>query len=285
MSQIGGGTRLAGVVGEPIEHSLSPLIHNAWLAVAGIDAAYVAFPVPSDRFGPFVEGLRGGVLAGLNVTAPFKRQALDLADRASPAARRAGSANLLCFPADGQVIADNTDGQGLLDALDAAAPDRHRAGAAAILGAGGAARAAAAALLDSGAASVQLFARSGEKAVAVAADLGPGASGAVLEEAEAAMPSAALLVNATPAGALDSALTQHLVDRLAGDAVVMDMIYRPLVTALLQVAARRGLRVVDGLAMLIAQAAPSFATFFGRPPPPLDVRALALAGLAEAPNR
>ncbi len=115
-------TRLAGVVGQPIRHSLSPVLHNAWLEAAGLDGAYVAFSVAPERFSAFVEGFRGGSLAGLNVTLPFKTDALAAADRVSPRARAAGAANVLVFEADGSVSADNTDGEGLLYAFARQAP-------------------------------------------------------------------------------------------------------------------------------------------------------------------
>src|SRR5471030_3227003 len=109
---VSGATLVAGVTGSPVSHSLSPLIHNAWLAAAGIDAVYVAFAPPIDGFARFAQGLRGGAVRGLNVTAPFKPEALALADRTSERARRAGEANLLIFELDGTIGADNTDGEG-----------------------------------------------------------------------------------------------------------------------------------------------------------------------------
>ncbi|MBW0150242.1 MAG: shikimate dehydrogenase, partial [Phenylobacterium sp.] len=109
-----GGAKVAGVVGSPVRHSLSPLIHNAWIDGLGLDAVYAPFSPPETGFEAFVQGLRGGAIAGLNVTLPFKEQALALADAPSPAAQAAGAANLLLFKADGHILADNTDGTGLL---------------------------------------------------------------------------------------------------------------------------------------------------------------------------
>src|SRR5665213_3567163 len=119
---ISGMTVVAGVAGSPVSHSLSPAIHNAWLAAAAIDAVYVPFAPPADGFARFAEGLRGAAVRGLNVTAPFKEAALAAADRASARARRAGAANLLIFEADGSIGADNTDGEGLLTAFAEQAP-------------------------------------------------------------------------------------------------------------------------------------------------------------------
>jgi shikimate dehydrogenase len=250
---------VAGVVGAPIRQSLSPLIHNAWLAAGEADGVYVAFAPPADGFRAFVEGLRGGAIRGLNVTAPFKLEALAAADEASARASAAGSANLLLFEADGRILADSTDGEGLLRAIAEQAPGFDaRDGPAVILGAGGAARAAAEALLGAGAPEVILVDRSPERARAATEALG----------------GAGLVINARPAEAgfeLD-------LSRAAPDCVVMDMVYRPLVTPLLAAAAALDLRTVDGLAMLIAQARPSYRAFFGvDPPADLDVRALAAA--------
>jgi shikimate dehydrogenase len=250
---------VAGVVGAPIRQSLSPLIHNAWLAAAGVDGIYVAFAPPADGFRGFVEGLRGGAIRGLNVTAPFKIEALAAADEASAAAAGAGSANLLLFEADGRIVADSTDGEGLLRAIAEQAPGFDaRGGPAVILGAGGAARAAATALIGAGAPQVFLVDRTSERAQAAAAALG----------------GARLVVNALPAGAS----VELELGAAARDCVVMDMVYRPLRTPLLAAAEALGLRTVDGLAMLIAQARPSYRAFFGLDPPAdFDVRALAAA--------
>jgi len=116
-------TIVAGVVGQPIRHSLSPVLHNAWLAAAGIDGVYIALAPKAETFAAFVEGQRGGeAIRGVNVTIPFKEAALEAADEASARARLAGAANLLVFETDGKIRADNTDGLGLLGAFEAQAP-------------------------------------------------------------------------------------------------------------------------------------------------------------------
>jgi shikimate dehydrogenase len=279
---ITGATVVAGVIGRPVRHSLSPLIHNAWLAAAGIDGVYTAFSPREAALAAFVEGLRGGgVVSGLNVTVPFKEQALALADGASERARRAGAANVLRFDPDGTVFADNTDGQGLLGAFAVQAPQWRAVDApVVVLGAGGAARGAAAALLDAGAPEVRLVNRTLERARVLAGALGGPVRAFAWADAAAAMAGAGALVNATTLGlsggqplVLDTAF-------LPAAAVVMDMVYRPLRTDLLVQAKQRRHPVVDGLEMLIRQAAPSFEAFFGQPPPAgVDVRALALAAL------
>ena len=119
---ITGSTAVAGIVGHPVRHSVSPLLHNAWLDAAGLDGVYVPFAPGAEGFARLVEGFRGGAVRGINVTIPFKEAALAAADRASERARMAGAANLLLFDTDGTIVADNTDGLGLLAAFAQQAP-------------------------------------------------------------------------------------------------------------------------------------------------------------------
>ncbi len=270
---ISGAARVGGIAGRPIAHSLSPVIHNAWIAAAGLDAAYVPFaPADAPGFETLVAAGRAGLLRGLNITAPFKQQAFALADEASDAARLSGSANVLVFR-DGRVRADSTDGLGMMRALAEQAPSLDVAGRTVVLlGAGGAARAAAGALVGAGA-TVRIVNRSRDRAEALAADLGPAVS--VVGQAEA-FDGATLVVNAL---SIQPDLDLAWLD--AG-AVVMDMTYRPVATPLLLAAQARGLATVDGLGMLIGQAGPSFEAIFGVAPPPLDLRPLLLAALGEA---
>ena len=168
---ISGAAMVAGVVGAPVSHSLSPLIHTAWIQAAGLDAAYVPFAPPADGFEVLIDGLRRSGLRGLNVTLPFKARALALADRTDSAARAAGAANLLLIAPDGSVEACNTDGIGLLAAFAQQAPGwRPEAAPVVVLGAGGAARGAAAALRAAGA-QVRLVNRTLARAQAVAAQV------------------------------------------------------------------------------------------------------------------
>ena len=280
---LSGRTRLAGVAGRPVAHSLSPLLHNAWLAAAGIDAVYLAWPVEPDGFEALVAGLKGGVVLGLNVTLPFKGQAWEIADTASDRARAARAANLLVFEG-GRVHADNTDGEGLLYAFHRQAPGwSAAAGPAVVLGAGGAALGAVAALKAAGAAEVRIVNRTFATAEAVARLAGGRAFD--LDRAGDALADAATVVNATSAGLSGSPGLAFDWSCVPVSAVAMDMVYTPLRTAFLEGAAARGLRTVDGLDMLIGQAIPSFTALFGAPPPAeVDVRALALEALrAEAP--
>lgn len=267
----------AGVVGSPIGHSLSPLIHRAWLAAAGIQGCYNAYE-PDQGFEAFVDAHRRD-LSGLNVTIPFKLDALEIADAASALANRAGAANLLTFQSDGSIHADNTDGEGLLAAFAEQAPGFDpAAGPVVILGAGGAARGAAAAFIDAGAPEVRILNRSGDKARALCKLLGERAVvSAKLGDVTAVINATSLGLNGGEGPALD-------FTALPNAAVVMDMVYRPLQTEFLARARAAGHRAVDGLAMLIGQARPSFAALFGQPPPAhVDVRALCLAELERNP--
>lgn len=275
MSRLPDGQALvAGVVGRPIAHSLSPVLHNAWIAAAGLNAVYAPFLPPEDGFERFVRGLKGGVIRGLNVTAPFKERALQLADDADETARRAGSANLLLFQADGTIEARSTDGLGLLGAVAEQARGFSFDRPAAILGAGGAARAAAAALLDAGCPEIRIVNRTASRAEELVFAFRERLKAYPLTRADEAMGEVGLLVNAAAGG------PSPPLDILPEGAVVMDMTYRPLKTAILQAAQSRGLQPVDGLAMLIHQAIPSFEAFYGATPPAeLDVRAVALEAL------
>ncbi len=269
------------MVGAPVRQSLSPLIHNAWIAATGLDAVYVPFSPPIDRFDAFVAGLRGGSVAGVNVTLPFKAAALALADSADSAALAAGAANLLLFSEDGSVEARNTDGLGLLHALDLQAPGWSSAlGPVVVLGAGGAARGAVAALIQPGR-CVYVANRTHARAIELAQSL-PGSEPVEWARLEVSLAQASLVVNATAAGLEGEGVLDLPMHALPPHAVVMDMVYKPLRTPFLRQAAAQRLRTVDGLAMLIGQAAPSFEALFRRPVPvQVDVRALALAALGE----
>jgi len=272
-------TIVAGVVGQPISHSLSPVLHNAWLAAAGIDGVYVALAPTAEGFGSFVEGQRGGhAIRGVNVTVPFKEAALAAADEASARARLAGAANLLVFDTDGKIRADNTDGLGLLGAFEAQAPGFDpAAGPVAVLGAGGAARGAVAALLLAGAPEVRVLNRTLAKARDLAIDLGAKVTPAALAAAGAQFAGVTAVINATAAGMTPGQGLDVPIEATPPNAVVMDMFYKPLETAFLQQAKALGRRTVDGLEMLVRQAIPSFEAFYGvAPPADVDARGLAL---------
>lgn len=285
---ISGQTRVAGVVGWPVRHSMSPLIHNHWLQASGMDGVYVAFCPPKDGFAAFASGLRGGAIRGLNVTLPFKEQALSLAsapgDQVSDIARLSGAANLVVFDADGTVRVDNTDGEGLLYAFAHQTPSLNLISApVVILGAGGAARGAAAALILAGVPRIHMVNRTLDKALAIASALGPKVQAFAPAQAEAAFDGVGAVINATSLGLGGGEGPAVPWQTVSGTAVFMDMVYKPLETDFLAKAKARGHKTVDGLDMLIGQARPSFEAFYGAPPPAsVDVRARALAQLTAA---
>ena len=239
---------------------------------AGIDGVYVAFAPHQDHFKAFAQGLRGGAVKGLNVTIPFKEQALAVADEASALAKAAGAANLLLFHEDGRIEARNTDGEGMLRAIAAQAPGFDLLAApVTVMGAGGAARGAVAALAEAGARDIRIWNRSLDRAERLVEDLYPAPVQAFFRPEEA-VAGAGLIINATSLG-LNGGPGPDTPWELAGaGAVAMDMVYKPLDTEWLQEARAHGLRTVDGLEMLIRQAIPSFRAFFGADPPELDVR-------------
>ena len=281
---ITGLTQLAGVVGAPVRHSLSPRLHNAWLDEAGIDGAYLAFGPPVDGFERFVDGMRGGTIAGLNVTIPFKERALALADRADALAKTSGAANLLLLGDDGSIEARNTDGEGLLGAFRAQAQGLDlKSGPTLIFGAGGAARGAAASLLEAGSPEVRIVNRSLDRAQALAEQLGGKVRAFDDLQAATAAADSVAVVNATSLGLGGGEGPPLSWSALPKSVVVMDMVYKPLRTEFLLAAANHGHRTVDGLEMLIRQAIPSYAAFFGATPPEeVDARTLLLTELGLA---
>ncbi len=277
-----GQMNVAGVVGRPISHSLSPRLHNIWIRAAGLNAVYMALEPQEANFSALLNGLRGSGISGLNVTSPFKTEALRLADRRTDRAARCGAANLLVFSADGRISADNTDGDGLAYALKNQAPNLqiHQTDVL-ILGAGGAARGAAVALSDLGAGRVWIHNRSRQRAEKLVADLRPhfGERLCIFDPSDQSKGTAALslMINATPSGLEASACLGDRLGHLPQLCAVMDMVYRPVETPLLRLAKSTGRPTVDGLDMLIGQARPSFVAFFGCDAIEDDVRSELLA--------
>lgn len=262
-----GAARIAGVVGWPVAHSLSPRLHGYWLKHYGIDGAYVPLPVRPEDLTDALRALPKLGFAGSNVTVPHKQAALEAMDDLDEAAGRIGAVNTVVIGGDGRLEGRNTDAFGFIENLREAAPDyRAGQGPAVVLGAGGAARAVVAALLDAGAPEVRIVNRSRARAEALAADFGSGCAALPWSEREAALTEAALLVNTTLLGMSGQPALDLPLDRLPVQAVVNDVVYDPLETALLAAARRRGNRAVDGLGMLLHQARPGFEAWFGVAP-------------------
>jgi shikimate dehydrogenase len=273
---ITGATRVAAVIGDPVRHSLSPVLHNAAYQELGIDWVYVAFEVPDGATEQALESMRAFGLVGLSVTMPHKTAAAAACDELSADAEALRSANTVTLLADGRLSGDSTDGSGFLRSLRDAGHDA--AGAAAlVLGAGGAARAVARALGGAGA-RVTVSARRDDAARAAAA-LANGETVAWAERAAAAA-DAAVVVNATPVGMGDTGRDVPVpVEALRRGQVVADLVYHPLDTALLSGARERGAAVVDGLGMLVHQAALQVERWTGEVAPVAVMRAAAARAL------
>lgn len=265
--ELSGKAMLAGVMGWPISHSRSPRLHGHWLQRYGIDGAYLPLAVaPEDLADAFRLLPRIG-FRGFNLTAPHKEMALELVDDVTPSARRIGAVNTVVRQADGSLHGDNTDAYGFLASIRQQVPDwRADAGAAVVLGAGGAARAVVAALLDAGCPKITLCNRTQARAEALAQSLGHGVSVAPWASRAACLEDAMLLVNTTTQGMQGQAVLDLDLAALPAGAVVNDIVYLPLRTDLLLRAEARGLRTADGLGMLLHQASPGFSGWFGVEP-------------------
>ena len=281
---LSGRTRLAGIMGWPVAHSLSPRLHGHWLRRYGIDGAYVPLPVLPERLEQALNALPALGFAGANLTIPYKEAALSLVDRLSPAAERIGAVNTVVVEPDGALSGDNTDGFGFIASLSECGVGwQADAGPAVLLGAGGAARAVAVALLDAGAPEVRLLNRTPDRARTLAGELGGPIHAVDWAERAAALDGAALLVNTTSLGMRGQPPLVLALDALPRTALVTDVVYTPLLTALLAVARARGNPVADGLGMLLHQARPGFRAWFGVDPVvDDDLRAAVLAGLSAA---
>jgi shikimate dehydrogenase len=267
---VSGRALLAGVIGDPVGHSLSPRIHTHWLRTLKIDGAYVPLPVPRELFSTAIRGLQAAGFAGLNVTVPHKEAAFAIADRLDEAARAAGAVNLLLFH-NGAIEGRNTDVAGLAASLtESLGVGGLKSKTAVVLGAGGAARAALLALAGLGISEVRLVARNESRRDALVRSLGNSIASKVRVFAWSDWPGVAsessLLVNATSAGMQGSSALDLSLEPLPREAVVCDIVYNPLETELLRDAHERGHRTIDGLGMLMHQAAPAFEALFGGKP-------------------
>jgi shikimate dehydrogenase len=256
---ITGQAKLAGLIGWPVAHSRSPILHNAWLTRHGIDGAYVPLAVAPADFTTAVAGLRAAGFRGANVTIPHKEAAFAVCDVVDESAHAAGAVNTLIFHESG-VHGCNTDGEGFAANMLAHGVDPV-AGPALLLGAGGAARAIAARLLaDGGEVAVTNRARS--RADALAATL-PGLTVLDWDDRQTALADVSLVVNTTPAGMPGRPPLALDLSNADDTLVVADIVYVPRETPLLRAARARGLVCVPGLGMLLHQAVPGFAAWFG----------------------
>ncbi len=269
---------LAGVIGSPIAHSKSPRLQRYWLNTYGIPGYYVPMDVSSEDLEQVLRTLPKAGFVGVNVTLPHKEAVLGLADQITDRATLIGAANTLTFRNDGSIIADNTDGYGFLENLKTGAPDWvPSSGPAAVLGAGGAARAVIAALIEAGVPEILLTNRTRVRAEKLREDFGNRVQVVDWVQAGNIIEDATLVVNTTSLGMVGKPELRIPLDGFRKGTVVTDLVYTPLKTRLLQEAEEAECITVDGLGMLLHQAVPGFERWFGtRPAVDTATRAAAL---------
>jgi shikimate dehydrogenase len=257
-----GSTRVVGVIGDPVRHSLSPVIHNAAFAALGMDWTYLAFPVPAGRAADAVAAMRVLGIEGLSVTMPLKAEIVASMGRCTAAAVALDAVN--CVVREGsELVGHNTDGIGFLDSLRVDEGIEVAGRRAVVVGAGGAARAVIRSLADAGAAEVVVLNRSADRAIVAAGLAGPiGRIGTVQD-----ITTADLVVNATPLGMGADTRPAVPVELLRPGQVVVDLVYEPVRTPLSEAAEAAGAHAVGGLGMLVHQAAHAFRLWTGTEPP------------------
>jgi shikimate dehydrogenase len=258
---------LAGVIGSPIAHSKSPQLHHYWLRSFGLRGHYIPMDIGVDDLESVIRMLPKMGFVGVNITVPHKERAMDIADLVTDRATLIGAANTLIFRKDGKIHADNTDGFGFIENLRQGAPGWNpKAGVAAVLGAGGAARAVVASLVDVGVPEIVISNRTRVRAENLAVDFGKRVSVVEWVTAGNLLEEAALVVNTTSLGMIGKPELRVPLDGISPKAVVTDLVYNPLQTRLLREAEEIGCVTVDGLGMLIHQAVPAFERWFGQRP-------------------
>jgi len=257
----------AGVIGNPISHSLSPKLHSYWLDRYGIEGEYTALQVSEDQLESTLRALPKQGFIGANVTLPHKVSIMQFADKITDRATLIGAANTLIFKEDGRIFADNTDGYGFMANLHQGAPDWDpKAGPAAIFGAGGAARAIIVALADAGVPEIIISNRTRPKAEALRADFGARVRVVDWVQADQMLEDANVAINTTSLGMAGAQEFKVPLDALPATAVVTDIVYNPLRTPFLMAAEEKGCITVDGLGMLLHQGVPGFERWFGQRP-------------------
>jgi len=255
---------LAAVIGSPVAHSRSPALHTHWLKKYGLRGHYVPMDISQHDLPAVLAALPKMGFVGANVTIPHKETVLGLANVVTDRAALIGAANTLIFRSDGKLHADNTDGYGFIENLRQSAPDWDpKSGPAAVLGAGGAARAVLASLLDVGVPEIRLSNRTRARSEALRKEFGAKINVYDWVQAGNMLDSAATVVNATSLGMEGKPELRVPLDALSPKALVTDLVYTPLETELLRKAKAAGCTTVDGLGMLLFQAAPGFERWFG----------------------
>lgn len=258
---------LAGVIGSPIAHSRSPVLHQHWLKTNGIDGFYIPMDVSHDSLPEVIRTLPQMGFVGVNITIPHKEAVLDLADLVTDRAALIGAANTLIFRKDGIIHADNTDGYGFIENLRHGAPEwQPKSGAAVVFGAGGAARAVIASLIEVGVPEIRLSNRSRNRADVLQKEFGAKIKVFDWVKAGNMLDGAKTVVNTTSLGMVGNPEFRIPLDDLSPSAVVTDLVYAPLDTPFLIKAREKGCTTVDGLGMLLYQAVPAFERWFGTRP-------------------
>ena len=258
---------LAGVIGHPISHSKSPRLHNYWLSKYNINGFYIPFSVTTDKLQDSIKSLIALGFNGVNVTIPHKTNILTFADSVTDRAALIGAANTLYFSKNGKVHADNTDGYGFIQNIIDEIPNYDFYDKTALIyGAGGSARAIASALITNGVKEVGITNRTRSKAQIISEDLGAKVSVVDWRAAPEIIGKADLIINATSMGMIGQPDFSQPISRAKKTAVVVDIVYNPLVTDFLKEAKKLKLRTVGGIGMLINQAVPGFEHWFQKSP-------------------
>ena len=258
---------LAGVIGHPIAHSKSPQLQRHWIKNLGISGYYIPMDVSPENLAQVLDSLPKAGFVGVNVTVPHKERVMELAHQITDRAALIGAANTLVFRDDGTIHADNTDGYGFIENLRQGAPGWvPTAGPAAVLGAGGAARAVVSALLDAGVPEILISNRTRLRAEVLQQDFGKRLKVVDWVQAGNMLEEAKTVVNTTSLGMIGKPELRVPLDGLQPGTVVTDLVYAPLKTRLLAEAEAAGCTTVDGLGMLLYQAVPGFERWFGQRP-------------------
>lgn len=255
----------AAVIGYPVSHSLSPKIHQFWLRQNNIDGEYGLLEINPERFEETLKGLKAQHYVGVNVTVPFKERAFHAMDHVEEVAKIMGAVNTVVVKPDGMLWGTNTDGFGFIRNLHAEMPGK-KIKRATVLGAGGAARAVVYGLLQEGATEVMITNRTKDRAEALHEIFGSKITVVEWDKKEQALEHIDLLVNTTVLGMEKQPSLEIDLKHLPTEAIVVDIVYKPLITPLLREAKRRGNKTVDGLGMLLYQAVRGFELFFGATP-------------------
>ena len=257
---------IAGVMGWPVAHSRSPMLHGFWLESYKIDGAYLPFPVHPENIETAFRALPALGIAGVNVTAPHKEAALRICDTVDSTARKIGAVNTIIVEKNGSLSGSNTDAFGFMENLKSESDWRADSRPVLVVGAGGAARAVVSALAEEGVSNIRILNRTKARAEALASDFADRANACDWATLDSSLEDISLLVNTTTLGMSGQPELEIDLTALPRDAIVNDIVYVPLQTKLLQAARGRGNATVDGLGMLLHQARPGFAAWFGHEP-------------------